>query len=217
MDYAREDTGIPVKLTWESFKDEIRPWQDRLRVLRQRLEGLPGFGIVFMVPASGHILALRDAFIIAFFGSIGLWLAPVVSALEMANPMTFTAIFSNLKSATTRGDALILVPSLVGPLYLVVAGLSDNPKRKRHQISLFVFAILIAAGSLVIYVTKIANTIADPQFLIHASTMGFFISFVVLYLYFLTAYIPGDVLPALQNAPKSLTEQVLELRKKDEQ
>jgi hypothetical protein len=189
--------------------------RDVARAARQKVERVPGLGLVSMVPFIKHPLALRDAVITIFFGTAAVWLSPIILMLEQANPVGWQPVFANLLKATSRGDVLILVPSLVAPLYLLLAILKDNRLMRLHQVTLFIFAALISIGMLAIYVTKVADNIADKSFLLTASKWGIGLSSGTLYLFFLLDYLPDNLLSDLQARSTTLKDDVLSLRKQD--
>jgi hypothetical protein len=84
-----------------------------------------------------------------------------------------------------------------------------------HQVTLFIFAALISIGMLAIYVTKVADNIADKSFLLTASKWGIGLSSGTLYLFFLLDYLPDNLLSDLQARSTTLKDDVLSLRKQD--
>lgn len=128
--------------------------------------------------------------------------------------MGVNPIVANITTATIKGDVLILVPALIAPLYLISVSLVDNPNLRKHQTAVLACSLLLAGGTLLVYVTKIANTVADSNFLLKWSEWGFFAAFVLLYFYFLQTHLQGkDALPALQEANAPLTEELSAMRR----
>src|SRR5580658_9384350 len=137
--------------------------QELPALLRRLFEAIPAIGLIGMVPFRGQVRAVLYSFITIVAGSIALWLAPMVSSLEHDVPVTSSAVLGRIAAASLKGELLILVPSLLAPLFLLIFALTNNQRMQTHQKGLFMGSIMIAAASLLIYVTKIANNVADQD------------------------------------------------------
>ena len=97
-------------------------WRDIVRALLQRIEAIPAFGLVLAVSAKRRRIAFRDALVTVTFGAIAVWL-PLVLKYGIDADATFN---KSLANTILRGDAFILVPSMVAPLYLLLGALKAS-------------------------------------------------------------------------------------------
>jgi hypothetical protein len=154
--------------------------------------------------------------ITAFLGSIGVWLAPIIIVAETTRPFAFTPIVQKLSAAALHGDVLIVVPSLLAPLLLLLAVLKDNSLLRMHQISLVVLALIFGSIAVVLYVTKIANNVADDNLLRGASTVCFAASLFLLYFHSLEDSLkPETVLEIVRREGATVAEKLTHLRGED--
>jgi hypothetical protein len=181
---------------------------EKVREISTWVQHFPAVGLVFSLTPREQLPALRDASLSFCLGTIGAWLAPTILALENARPMNIQSVFDRLILASEQGDVLILVPSLVVPLFLLIFELlDDNPKILRgHQIALFLAWLGLTAVSMGIYITKVASSVADVRFLVGSSVIAGVMCFVALYLYFLLLHLPQDVLGTLRDQQTALTQ-----------
>jgi len=110
---------------------------------------------------------------------------------------------------------VILIPSLVAPLYLLLATLKNNDRVRRHQIALFSFAALLSLVTIFFYDRRISNQTGNVPGLVWSSAVTFVVAFVLLYLYFLLDDLHGSLLKRIQSSGDSLTKDVLALRKRE--
>jgi len=185
-------------------------WPDVGRAVLQRLEGTPGFGILLVASAKKHRLAARDSLLTVICGAIGVWLPILFRYGKDAQ----TTIDDSLAKVAARGDLFILVPSLLAPLFLLLAALKDNKRMRRHQVALFVFSAIAALLALLFWGRIDPNQTLDV-WILRQSVFAFVSSLTLLYLYFLAADLPDTVLDKFKRSSTDLTTQVVERRKRE--
>ncbi len=128
--------------------------------------------------------------------------------------MAISPVIVNLSKVMGHGDVLILVPALIAPLYLLsIALLYSSPPLRTHQWTIFILSGGLAAATLLVYVTKIANNVADTDFLVGCSKYAFVFAFALLYGYFLQTHLDGsDAVHPLQESNAALGVELERLR-----
>lgn len=193
-----------------SAPDEALPSLSSPSLTRQRLESIPAVGVVFRVSWAKRRRALRDSAIIFLCGSIGIWL-PLLLHYGIDAESTFR---DSLLAVVKRGDVFILIPSLLAPLYLVLASLKENSQVRRHQVGLVTFSAIVSLMALFFWGRVNANTIISRPLIIEmAFTTSF--AFLLTYIYYLMSGSPDNALTDLKNSSKALTTQVLQRRRKE--
>lgn len=185
-------------------------WRDIGRAALQQLEAIPAFGLLFLAPAKKHRLAARDSALIVGFGAIGIWL-PLVLHYGLDAHATFDARLENI---ALRGDIFILVPSLLAPLYLLLGGLRDNTRMRRHQVGLFTFSVLASAIALIFWDRSSSSNSVDVGLVLQI-VFSLFVSFLLLYVYYVSADLPTSVLETVKKTSATLTAGVLKRRKRE--
>lgn len=196
-------------LTWSAAYAWV---QAKLVALRVALQSLPIVGLLLIQPVRQHLWALTQAILTALFGTIGIWVVALVISIK-TNPVSLAPAWVELTKATLRGDVLIVVPSLVAPVFLLLFVTKDNPRIRRHQIGLFAFAILVSAAVSFVYLTKIASNVPDNGFLVAVSRLCFLTACAVLYLYFLLKDLPDELLPQIQASGANVERDLVEMRR----
>jgi len=162
--------------------------------------------------ASRHqqLAAVRNALISLAIGTLGVWLAPAVWGLQHLNPFSFGPLLGKLGAVADRGDAIVIVPSLLVPLFLVLFELGKEQSVRKHQVWLLGIWLVITFVSAIVYVTLVASTVADTVLLTRLSFGLLVACLVLLYLYYLLESVPGNPLQELRQEGADLVERVAE-------
>ncbi|HEV2737573.1 MAG TPA: hypothetical protein VGU66_03245 [Candidatus Elarobacter sp.] len=178
------------------------------RAVLQRLEATPALGLLLVVSWKKRRLAFRDSFITVCCGLVGIWL-PLLLRYGIDAQATFD---ESMTKVALRGEVFILVPSLVAPLYLLLAALKDNKRMRRHQVGLFTYAAIASMLALFFW-GRNAHAEHVNTALVAQSAFAFLSAFGLLYLYHLVTDLPDSVLEGFKRTSKSLTTDVINRRK----